>query len=97
MPPPPFACFVGRGGPGGRFCRDETRLFGALACLLGCTTAGLLPALLLDVARGDDVSATLSGAGPGCDEVGASSSHAGAELLLPSSSSSSLHFFNGLL
>ena len=102
--PPPFACVVGRGGPGGitgilRW--DEARLFSALAaCPLGCSTAGLLPALLLDVARAEDDSATtVSGAGPGCDEVGAGSSHAGAEaeLVLPSSSSASLHFFNGLL
>jgi len=103
--PPPFACVVGRGGPGGitgilRW--DEARLFGALAaCPLGCSTAGLLPALLLDVARAEDVSATVSGCGPDRDEVGAGSSHAGAgaeaELVLPFSSSSSLHFFNGLL
>jgi len=101
MPPPPFACVVGRGGPGVILCWDEARLFSALAaCPLGCSTAGLLPALLLDVARAEDDSATtVSGAGPGCDEVGAGSSHAGAEaeLVLPSSSSASLHFFNGLL
>ena len=99
--PPPFACVVGRGGPGVILCWDEARLFSALAaCPLGCSTAGLLPALLLDVARAEDDSATtVSGAGPGCDEVGAGSSHAGAEaeLVLPSSSSASLHFFNGLL
>ena len=106
MPPPPFACVVGRGGPGVILCWDEARLFSALAaCPLGCSTAGLLPALLLDVARAEDVSATVSGCGPDRDEVGAGSSHAGAwagaeaeaELVLPFSSSSSLHFFNGLL
>jgi hypothetical protein len=94
--PPPFACVVGTGVPAGGI--RDARLFGALACsLVGCSGAGLLPAHLLDTGVSADASPEPSGAVPDCDEVGTSSSHAEAELVPPSSFSTSFHFFSGLL